>query len=122
MQLQAIVVDQPQHHQCKSATDHAQQQFLPRGALLALPSYRVRRCDARYKQKKGKDQIIKMKSIPKRMLELVGKGLHERTTGDPGKGLKDLFTTHDPEHVESTEGIERIQSLRRGCLGHTTNI
>jgi hypothetical protein len=46
-----------------------------------------------------------MKTIPDRVLKLIGDGLPERTTRDLGNDFKDLFATHDPEHVESTEGI-----------------
>jgi len=52
-----------------------------------------------------------VKPIPDRMLELIGNSRPERTAGVLGQDMKDLFPSHDPEHIESPQGIERIKSL-----------
>jgi hypothetical protein len=58
-----------------------------------------------------------MKAIPGGMLELVGNSLPERAVGVFGYSVENLFSTHDPEHIESPQGIKGIESLgRRGWL------
>jgi hypothetical protein len=45
------------------------------------------------------------------VIELIGNSRPERTAGIFGQNMKDLFSSHDPEHIESPQGVEGIKSL-----------
>ena len=45
------------------------------------------------------------------MFELIRKKSPKRRTGGFVHGVKDMFGTHDPKHVEATKGIKRVEAF-----------
>ena len=59
-----------------------------------------------------KNQIIEMKAMPVWMCQLIGNSLPKRSSRCLGHGVHNFFRTHDPKHVKSAKGIQRIKAGR----------
>jgi hypothetical protein len=52
-----------------------------------------------------------METVPGNMLALFRPPFKKRPAGKRRKSYKNSFSTHDPEHIESSQGIKRIKSF-----------
>jgi hypothetical protein len=106
MDPQTVVVNDPQQDEDETAPDNPGQQPAAGRSLFQLPANGIGCSYPRDKEEERKDEIIEMKAIPGGMLELVGNSLPERAAGIFGDRVENLFSAHDPEHIESPQGIE----------------
>ena len=77
---------------------------------------REREGDPGNEKEKRENHIIKMKTVPFNMLSLNIQPLDECGMIILCQGMDDKFTTHDPEHIESPERVERSQAVSCFCF------
>src|SRR5580692_7598830 len=68
---QPVIIRYPNQHKEKAPADDPQQELLPRRSLLERASHRVGRGYPCNKKEERKDQVIEMKAVPERVIELV---------------------------------------------------
>ena len=112
---QAVIDDAQQHQHQTSAQYLAIDGALP-FATAALLSQREGERDAGNEEEQGEDGVHEMQPVPLHMVHLIAQSLGETTGEERGKTGEQPCTTHDKEHVEATQCVERLQSSLESML------
>lgn len=113
--IEDAVVHDAQHHEQQTAAQHLQVDFPFAASRHALLLHREGEGDTRDEEEKRKNGVVVRQAVPLDVGHLASQLLGE-CRGEPGsQGRQQGRTTHDEKHVETAQGIERLQSWSFLC-------
>ena len=117
VELEQSAVNESQRHEGQAAADDFQVDASFAHPFFALFGEREGERDARDEEEQREDGVVVEESVPVGVTHLGGHPVGKFSGTELAQGCYQSCESHDEEHVEAPQGVERKKPLRSGRLG-----